>query len=169
MGYIELTEFENKSYLKIDAEIKNTANKTVFSAKISGDISGIDFPEISRFTKRKNELWTIGCFEIFVNKKNNSYTEYNLGFDQNFEIFNFSDYRSNQSLSEIGAPPKIICETKNDSFAQFVEFPENIISENLFSITAVIKLSDGNFLYFANKHCGQEADFHLKNARILKL
>jgi len=167
--HIELAEFENKSDLKICVQIQKIADKTKFSAKISGDLSCVDFPKISDTSARKNELWTIGCFEIFVGGKDNAYTEYNLGFDQNWELFSFSDYRVGQSRSQVEISPKIVCETENGVFTQTVEFCEDIINGNLFSITAVIKLSNGSFLYFANKHCGQKPDFHLKSARILKL
>jgi len=166
---IELTEFENKSDLKVGVQIRNIAGKTNFSAKISGDLSDVDFPKISDNSARKNELWTIGCFEIFVSAKDNAYTEYNLGFDQNWEVFAFSDYRAGQNRPQIEIPPKITCGFENGTFTQTAEFCEDIIKGNLFSITAVIKLSDGSFLYFANKHCGQKPDFHINGARILKL
>jgi len=167
--HIELAEFENKSDLKVGVQIQNIADKTKFSAKILGDLSSIDFPKISSISERKNELWTIGCFEIFVSGKGNAYTEYNLGFDQNWEVFSFSNYRAEQSHPQIKIPPKITCKTENRVFTQVVEFDENIINGNLFSITAVVKLSNGGFLYFANRHCGQQADFHIESARILKL
>ena len=167
MKSIELLEFENKSYLKVTAEIQNVAGKTLFSASISGDFSDIDFPEISQVPSRKNELWTIGCFEIFVSKTGDSYAEYNLGFDQNWECFNFSDYRENQSRPQVSAIPKIKCKIIDNLFTQTVEFQEDIILQNSFSITAIIKLKNGNFLYFANKHCGEKPDFHLKAARVL--
>ena len=166
MKNIELVEFENKSNLKVTVEIQSTVGKTLFSASISGDLSDIDFPEISQIPTRKNELWTTGCFEIFVSKTGNSYAEYNLGFDGNWECFNFSDYRANQSRPQVGAPPKITCTITGDLFTQIVEFQEDIISQNSFSITAVIKLKSGDFLYFANKHCGEKPDFHLEAARI---
>lgn len=167
--HIELTEFENESDLKIGVQIQNAAGKTKLSAKIFGDVSRVDFPKISNSAARKNELWNIGCFEIFVGGKDNAYTEYNLGFDQNWEVFSFSDYRSGQIRPQIENPPKIICEIEDGIFTQVAEFYEDIIGGNLFSITAVVKLSDGNFLYFADKHCGQKPDFHLKTARTLKL
>ncbi|MCL1947456.1 MAG: hypothetical protein FWF51_09975 [Chitinivibrionia bacterium] len=168
MKNIELTEFENKSRLKASAKIENIANKTLFSASISGNLSEIDFPEISINSSRKNELWTIGCFEIFVSKTGNSYAEYNFGFDKNWECFNFSDYRENQSRPQVNIPPKITCKITENLFTQTVEFEKDIILQNSFSITAVIKLKGGVFLYFANKHCGKKPDFHLKAARVLQ-
>jgi hypothetical protein len=166
---LELKEFENKSDLKVDVEIRNITGKTELSAKICGDISDIDFPKISDVGMRKNGLWLIGCFEIFVSRGDDAYTEYNLGFDKNWEIFNFSHYRSGQKRPQIKAAPNIICKLENDSFTQVVDFYEDIIAGNFFSITAVVKLFDGGYLYFANKHCGQKPDFHIKDARILKL
>jgi len=171
---IELTEFYGKSTLKITAEMENASvftsfqNKYKFIAQISGDLSLIDFPEITPIPARKNELWTIGCFEIFVSKKDNSYTEHNFGFCTNWECFDFDDYRKNQSRPQL-FEPKITCKTETNKFTQIVEFHEKTISQNQFSITAVVKLKNGDFLYFANKHCGQTPDFHLKSARNLKL
>ncbi|MCL2844877.1 MAG: hypothetical protein FWE23_05440 [Chitinivibrionia bacterium] len=163
MKQIKLTDFENKSTLNVAVEI----DKTKLITKISGDISQIDFPKISPTPTRKNELWTIGCFEIFVSQNGKSYNEYNFGFDENWECFNFSDYRENQSRPQVAVPPKISCEITENLFVQKVEFGENIIGENLFSITAAIKLKSGEFLYFANKHCGEKADFHIAEARAL--
>jgi len=163
---IELTEFSGESALKITAEIQN---KTRLLAEISGDLSIIDFPEISPIPARKNGLWTIGCFEMFISKNGNSYTEYNFGFDENWECFEFSDYRTAKPQALEIVEPKITCKTENDKFTQIVEFQKDIISKNFFSITAAIKLKNGDFLYFANKHCGQNPDFHLKSARSLKL
>lgn len=165
MQTIELTEFFGNSKLKITVKIQN---KTKFFTQITGDLSIMNFPEISSIPTRKNELWTIGCFEFFISKKDNSYTEYNFGFCTNWECFEFDDYKQNQTRPQI-IPPKITCKTEEDKFIQIIEFQEDIISENLFSITAAIKLKNGNFLYFANKHCGQKPDFHLKSARNLKL
>ena len=161
MKKIELKDFGNKSDLKVVVEI----DKTVFIASISGNISNIDFPPIEKEPKRKNELWTIGCFEIFVSLAGNSYNEYNFGFDECWECFNFTDYRRDKTRQQFGAPPKITCSIAESSFTQHVEFNEDIICCNAFSITAVIKLKNGEFLYFAEKHCGDKPDFHLAELR----
>lgn len=165
MKIVNLTDFGNKSPLKVAVEI----DKTGLVAKISGDISEIDFPTISNVPTRQNELWTIGCFEIFISQDGDSYNEYNFGFNQNWECFNFLSYRKNQSRPHVAAPPKITCEITQNLFTQKVEFAENIISENLFSVTAAIKLKNGDFLYFANKHCGENADFHIAEARVVNI
>lgn len=168
MKTIELTEFFGKSALKLNVQIQN---KKKFLLQISGSSDEIDFPQISTISSRKNELWTSGCFEIFVsnNYNDNSYTEYNFGFCTNWECFEFSDYRQNQVRPQINFSPKIICETENGNFIQIVKLQKDIISGNNFSLTCAIKLKDGSFLYFANKHCAKNPDFHQKSARCLKL
>jgi len=163
MKTVKLNDFFNESQLNLSIEIDAFG----FTAKISGDISQINFPPISSESARKNELWTIGCFEIFVSGENNSYTEYNFGFDGNWECFNFSDYRENQSRPKVDNPPEVVCEISHNLFTQKVSFKKDIISKNSFSLSAVIKLKNKEFLYFANKHCAKTADFHIKEARSL--
>jgi hypothetical protein len=166
---VDLLEFYKKAELKLTVKVQVVENRTLFTANISGDLETINFPEISQNPVREHGLWEIGCFELFVNGEGNSYTEYNFGFSRNYEIIDFTNYRLGQARPEINNPPKIVCEFRGDEFVQVVEFSENIISDNLFSLTAVVKLKDGAFLYFANRHCGKEANFHLESARELRL
>jgi hypothetical protein len=166
---IELFDFNNESHLKVNAKVQNIENKTVLLANISGNLSDIDFPKISHPPKREYGLWTTGCLEIFVSGKGASYTEYNFGFNQNYEMFTLTDYREYQDPPKITITPKITIDIKDGLFTQRVELPKNIISDNPFSITAAIKLKNGSALYFANKHCGEKADFHLEGARVLRM
>ena len=106
---------------------------------------------------------------MFVSGEDGSYTEYNLGFCQNYEVLEFSGYRESRPRPEIVNPPKITAQIENGEFLLTAEFCEDIISNKLFSLTAVVKLNDGTFLHFANKHCGPKHDFHLERARELKL
>ncbi|MDR2970796.1 MAG: hypothetical protein LBU83_02530 [Bacteroidales bacterium] len=167
---VELFEFGNESRLKVAAQVQNIENKIILRATISGDLSNIDFPIVSQTPRRMHGLWEIGVFEIFVSGKGSAYTEYNFGFNRHYEIFSFLDYRQHQTPPpSIDNPPKITVETKDGAFTLHVELSEDIVSDNLFSIAAAIKLKNGSVLYFANAHCGDKADFHLERARTLRM
>jgi hypothetical protein len=166
---VELADFYGQSNLEINVQVRNISKRTMLSASITGNLSDIDFPQASQPSSRKNELWTVGCFEIFVSQEGNAYTEYNLGFDQNWEMFEFQNYRTGKICSKVKNPPKITCKIRGDMFTQDVEFSKDIIGDRRFSLATAVKLSNGNFLYFADKHCGQKPDFHLESARTLRL
>ena len=169
---VKLVEFDDKTDLQVAVKVKRINNKIILEGSITGKretLENIDFPEIWAESGRQHYLWNLGAFEMFVSGRDGAYTEYNFGFNRNYEQINLTGYREGQTLPEIKNPPIITAEFREGVFVQVVEFSEDVIGDNPFSLTATIKLRDGTELFFSNSHCGEAPNFHLECARVLRL
>jgi hypothetical protein len=166
-----LQPFEpTKIDLQITGEISRENNILTFRFVLKGDLEKIEFPKTANIPIRKNELWQTTCFEIFVGIENSTrYWEFNISPSGDWNVYRFDNYR--QGMQE---------ETKVESLACYIysESRNLLLGTDAFdlrklaskdenfkvSITTVVKEKNGNISYWALKHCGEEADFHLRDS-----
>lgn len=119
--------------------------------------------------ERADELWKTTCFELFLgHPKESGYWEFNFSpAAEKWNCYAFDDYRRPQ-------PPN-----RSDDF----QLSMAVVNDNCLkcelnsivplsnieaSLTSVIRTKQG-VNYFAVKHAGPKADFHLRDSFVIKL
>ena len=170
-----LKPFERiKNDLQITGEIIRDENVLTIHYRLKGNLEKIEIPATEKLPIRKNELWEKTCFELFLGIKDTPiYWEFNLSPSGDWNIYWFGDYRKSMQLEEKfeSLPFNIL----RDSNALYLGLEFNLdglvsVIENLeVSITTVIKTKEGDISYWALIHCGNEADFHLRDSFVLEI
>ena len=170
-----LKPFERiKNDLQITGEIIRDENVLTIHYRLKGNLEKIEIPATEKLPIRKNELWKNTCFEFFLGIKNSPiYWEFNLSPSGDWNIYHFDDYRQSMQLeNKVESLPFNILRDSNALYLGLEFNLDGLVSiiENFdISITTVIKSKEGNISYWALKHCGKEADFHLRDSFVLEI
>jgi len=143
------------------------------SFAIQGETNQILWPQITQKNKRKDELWTNTCFEIFIKPDNSDqYWEFNFCHEHYFNCYHFSNYRHKLQTELLidQVYSQFDSQNKNNvtlSFATELEKLTNnySLSSVRIGISCIMKtmnsdLSKNENHYYALKHCANEPDFH---------
>jgi hypothetical protein len=155
--------------ITITGEIDCSGATLKLSYVIAGDLSQIEILPPQRQRHRKWELWLATCCEFFLAVGDRAdYWEFNLAPTGEWNVFHLDGYR--QGLTE---------ETKIGDLPFQVHHIEDRLMLNLeldlsqmvtdsepikLGITAVIASPTGEMDYWALRHPGKEADFHLRES-----
>ena len=155
--------------LQITGEITRLNHTLTLNYALKGDLEKIEVPATVDIPTRKDRLWETTCFEFFLGKHNSThYWEFNLSPSGDWNVYRFERYREVMELENriITLPFNVL----RDRNALFLELEFNMhcltsIDRNFdVSITSVIKDKTGDTSYWAVKHCGEKADFHLRDS-----
>jgi hypothetical protein len=119
---------------------------------------------------RKNDLWKETCFECFFGVGNSKqYFEFNGSTTGDWALYAFDDYRNGMKDVPMVVEPSLQKLEKEDGKISVVwnipYFTDSIIQSA--SVTAVIKNATNSEVgYWALKHAGEKADFHLRESFI---
>lgn len=163
-----------KNDLQITGEITRDDNILTIHYRLKGNLEKIEIPAVEKLPIRKNELWETTCFEFFVGIKNTPiYWEFNLSPSGDWNIYWFEDYRKSMLLEDkVESLPFNILRDSNALYLGLEFNLDCLVSkiQNLnVSIATVIKSKEGDISYWALKHCGKEADFHLRDSFVLDM
>lgn len=124
-------------------------------------------PPASAAPQRRDELWTTTCFEFFLAEIGAApYWEVNLAPSSHWNLYRLSGYRQ-------GLTPERAITALPFAVSRRPEGLDLAVSLDLadlplagrpleLGITAVLELLDGTILYWALRHPGEQADFHLR-------
>lgn len=165
-----LQKFEIYSDMVIDAKDPSHFSLTF---KISDELSEVDLEKRillheGNALERKDELWKMTCFEMFLNPVGqNQYYEFNISVEGAWNCYHFAGYRFPQppQVSSDFEVKKIIWEAH-----QLKVSIRNKTALQKFNIglTAVIKNKKNQTTYFSLKHDGGKPDFHLASGFTLQ-
>ncbi len=101
--------------------------------------------------------------------RTNHYWEFNLSPNGNWNIYRFENYRQTMEVeNRVDSLPFNVLRDNNALFLGLELdlhcLGTNIVNNFDISITTVIKHKDGNISYWAVKHCGENADFHIRDS-----
>ena len=122
-------------------------------------------PPATATPRRRDELWTATCFEFFLAEPGaEPYWEVNLSPSGDWNLYRLSGYRQGLAPEPaIGALPFVV---QRDGSGLEVMVTLDLGALPLegrpleLAITAVLELRDGEILYWALRHPGEQADFH---------
>lgn len=158
--------------LQITGSVARNNNILAIYFVLQGDLNNIHIPKIADIPKRKNELWEETCFEFFLGVNGSpSYWEFNLSPSGHWNVYKFDNYRQGmQEETAIQLLPFNI-QDKPDSLQLMLELDlDQIITTEQdldLAITTVIKDKSDKITYWALKHCGKQADFHLRDSFLI--
>ena len=161
------------SELQITGSVTRNNNILVISYALQGDLNNIQISKAVDIPKRKNELWEETCFEFFLGINGSPrYWEFNLSPSGHWNIYKFDNYR--QGMQEETAiqllPFNIQHQLDYLQLTLKLDLAKIITAEQDLdlAIATVIKDTDGEITYWALKHCGEQADFHLRDSFLIE-
>ena len=160
--------------LQIHGNISRDDNNLTINYVFQGDLEKIDIPTPADIPTRKHELWKATCWEFFLGIKDNPrYWEFNLSPTGNWNVYRFDDYRQRRQEETAITSLPFTLHHPSDSLELTLELDlDRFIApeQNLdVAITTVVKDIYGAITYWALKHSGEEADFHLRDSFTIEL
>jgi len=142
--------------------------------QLTGDLNDVVIPQRTHPPTRRDELWTSTCLELFIREKGASpYWELNLSPNGDWNIYKFSDYRSNLTPEPDDQGLDCVIHNAEDILELKLVYPlprdlERSLNIEV-AICAVIQFKQGPISYWALNHGGAEADFHRRDGFVLSL
>lgn len=130
----------------------------------------IEWPTPMHDHSREDYLWQHTCFEIFLGVKGEDYyREINLSPSQNWQAYQFEEYRYPEDIPPQPAFDIELLQLKRTHYGLNVslDLTEFMLKHQLkwtdlfLGLTAVLKTTQGEH-YFAMQHSSPQADFHNK-------
>lgn len=134
--------------------------------QVTGPINKLSLPNSYLLTKSfpQDELWLDNCFELFVRKEHDHYSELNFSPEHHFAMYDFSSYRK-----RVARKNDLMIETKweKEEESAIIDISVKHENDDLRKLTkrklspcAILYPKDGKPQYFAFKHCKEMPDFH---------
>jgi len=124
--------------------------------------------------RRCYDLWTTTCFEFFLAEPGaEPYWEVNLSPSGDWNLFQLSGYR--QGLAPDPAISALPFAVERDGGGLDLAVMLDLGALPLagrpleLAVTAVVELRDGEILYWALAHPGEQADFHWRDGFLLRI
>jgi len=157
--------------LIIHGVIERTDRTITLSFLLKGTMDNIVLPAAAG-RQRCDNLWQSTCLEMFwgeAGKKN--YWELNLAPTGAWNVYSFTDYRTEMRQEERVAEPFITTDRTPDSFSLTAEFEiadlHAIRTPLRIGISAVIRHQDNRLSYWAMAHPEGKPDFHAPQTFLL--
>lgn len=159
--------------IKLYAQLDKDSDKISVVFNLDDPLERVDFSEVKIKPQRKGDLWKETCFELFWSlPRSEKYWELNVATTGDWNVYQFDSYRNPPypNLKEealVKDVRSIISrkEIKIDIPIKDFNFQESVLE---FSITAVLRLKDGQNTYWAYIHRGEKPDFHIRESFILQ-
>ncbi len=121
---------------------------------------------------RKDDLWKHTCFEAFLSedrKDSSPYFEMNCAPSGDWNVYALDSYRQGLRPAALSATLLVFQATTGQLHLKIGMTGEDLSRIKHLSLAAVIEFSDSSKSYFAAKHAGTVADFHLKESFTISL
>ena len=165
----------NLPNISITGKISLQKNIVHLRYSLSGEIENILLPPASVNPSRKDDLWKMTCFELFLALKDQpQYWEFNMSPSGHWKVYHMDAYRR-VGFREETSIRQLPFENSNEAGVFHLNalvdlnpiLPPNQLLE--FGITAIIQTTDSTETYWALSHPAPFADFHLRESFILEL
>jgi hypothetical protein len=162
---------ESTPSIEIDSNVSVRGRQLEVSYLITGDLDQIVIPPIQLAPSRQFGLWETTCCEFFIAPVDSAeYWEVNLSPSGDWNVFHLDDYRQGlvEEVKIVHLPSVTRIERDRLTLSTQIELPTGINAANSIdlSITTVIATPTGNISYWAIRHAGSQADFHLRDSFI---
>jgi len=142
--------------------------------QLLGDLDSVAIASPAVAPSRKFELWEATCFEFFIGGLGDrNYWEFNLSPSGDWNVFHLDNYRQGlRNETVFTTLPFDLDRSANDLTLKLGFDLSQIISIDRqleVSVTTVIRSTQDEISYWALTHCGEEADFHLRDSFVIKI
>ena len=161
--------------INITGEIERREDQLSVRYHVKGNIASIKIPESSKMPMRKDDLWKMTCFEIFIAlEEQTQYWEFNMSPSSNWNVYHMDAYRQVNMREEplFKALPFTFHKTDDElkldisiNMSSILPLDQKI---NI-GVTAIIQTFDGSESYWALTHPGTQADFHIRDGFTIQL
>mgnify|MGYP003677180400 CR=1 FL=1 len=156
-----------RSFGRIDVEVDWEGRSWIYVVfRASGFGEGIVLPETG--DGRRDELWRHTCCEVFGQRRDGSYVEFNLSPSTAWAAYEFSGYRADMTNLDV-VEPRITFEKAEGGFVltAFL-FSSDWPHMDAIGLSAVIETGDGTKSCWALNHPSDKPDFHHPESFALK-
>jgi hypothetical protein len=151
--------------LALTGSVRRDGNRLSLQYRLEDPQGLVLVPPAAAAPRRCDELWTTTCFELFLAEPGaEPYWEVNLSPSGDWNLYRLSGYRQGLAPEPtIGALPFVV---QRDGSGLEVMVTLDLGALPLegrlleLAVTAVVELRDGEILYWALRHPGEQADFH---------
>jgi len=131
-------------------------------------------PPATAAPRRCYDLWTSTCFELFLAEPGaEPYWEVNLAPNGDWNLFRLSGYRQGLAPEPAIVDLPFVVERAGGGLDLMVTLDLGslpLAGRPLeLAVTAVVELRDGEILYWALRHPGEQADFHRRDGFLLRI
>jgi hypothetical protein len=168
--------------IEITGNVDRSDDLLLIEYQLFGDLSLVSIDPPASLPSRRFHLWESTCFEFFIGTPGDRhYWEFNLSPSGDWNVFYLDDYRQGlRDETAFTSLPFTVDRQVNTvrlnlefdlskiiSLAQPLEM--NIDRDLELAVTTVIKSTRSELSYWAVKHSGKEADFHLRDSFTIKI
>lgn len=146
------------------------ADKIILIYQIIGDITLLQLPPLSNLPNRADNLWQHTCFEAFIAEKNTTkYCEWNFSPSRQWQLYEFTNYRSSRTLPKMSVP-QIYTTVTAEQFTLTAHIPNTCYPINTklrLGLAVILQDTTNKIYYWALKHPPDEPDFHCESGWIV--
>jgi len=133
----------------------------------------LQLPAASGQPQRRHELWQTTCFEAFIGVPGTApYWEVNLSTSGHWNVYKLADYRTALAQEERVEAITLQQQSRRSNGLLRLELSTQIPLDGILqreerlegSLTAVLDAGQAGISYWALKHSGTQADFHLRES-----
>ncbi|MBU2538364.1 MAG: DOMON-like domain-containing protein [Proteobacteria bacterium] len=159
--------------LAIHGTIERTERAIAISFLLQGNMNDIVLPTAPE-PKRCDNLWQATCFEMFWGEEGKTrYWELNLAPTGAWNVYAFTDYRTEMRQEERIAEPVITTARTPDTFSLTAELEIANLhaaqSPLRIGISTVIQHQDNRLSYWALAHPAEKPDFHAPQTFLIRV
>ncbi|MBW4441269.1 MAG: DOMON-like domain-containing protein [Plectolyngbya sp. WJT66-NPBG17] len=158
--------------LNFSGSVERIDHRLVLQYNLFDDLSEVLIPA-AKSPNRQHDLWKTTCFEFFLSGQDDrQYWEFNLSPSGDWNAYRFDHYRAGMQEETAFSSLPFEIETRSHQTSLTIKLDLTLIqiAQSIdLGITAVIEQFDHQITYWALKHCGKEADFHIRESFALKL
>ena len=151
--------------LGISGSVRRDADRLSLHYRLEDPEGLVLLPPVTAAPRRCDELWTTTCFELFLAEPGaEPYWEVNLSPSGDWNLYRLSGYRQGLTPEPVFSALPFVVERDGSGLELTVsldlgDLPLAGLPLEL-AVTAVVELRDGEILYWALAHPGEQADFH---------
>lgn len=161
--------------INITGEIERIENQLSVQYRVKGDVASIKIPESAEVPMRKDDLWKMTCFEIFIAPEGQTqYWEFNMSPSGNWNVYHMDAYRQvNMREETLYVSLPFTFHKTDDELSLSISIDlSRILSADQktnIGITAILQTFDDRESYWALTHPGAQADFHIRDGFTIRL
>ena len=149
----------------IEAELLRAPEGAVATFRLIGDIGKVMIPPPA--AGRADGLWRTTCFELFVERGEGGYREFNLSPSAAWAAYDFDGYR--KGMRAAPADVAISFSNEGNRLTMIAVIDSEFPSYAKLGLSAVVEETDGAVRYWATSFAPGKPDFHHDAVRALIL
>lgn len=159
--------------MTVQGGIERTGRIIVLSFLLQGNLRDLVLPPPTPDRQRCDNLWQSTCLEMFwAEEGRKNYWELNLAPSGGWNVYAFTDYRTDMRQEERITEPLVTMQATPDTFSLTAEVEIGNLRTRpplRVGISGVLQHRDNRLSYWALAHPEERPDFHAPHAFLLRV